>query len=484
MRSSIALFVASAAALPAQAFQLETQAPPVATLFGKLALGDVNGDGHPDLANVGWFHAQILPGTATGVFGAPIPLPAPFVGNSVRLVDSNGDGQLDVWFCDQNGTARVESGSAGMAVTAYLGLARSVACADFDEDGHVDLVLGRDSGPTFARNDATGSYPTEVALGGSAGMGYIGCEAADLNGDGHLDFVVRSFGLPSRTWLGDGAGHFTAQGALPLAGAYYVGAIADVDGDQDLDLICCHATFDAVICINNGAGVFVASSPLTGFAADEVVAADFDGDGILDLVGADGTQLQLLLGTGGGGFAPAMSWAVTGAMGLVAGDIDGDGRIEAIVTENYLTLAILRNASSPPVGQKAFGPGTPACGGVIGMGATVEPQVGAANFRVTCTNVPPGAHGIVAMGDAVSGYPDPTFGLRVYLTAAAPLLTLTSDAGGAASFALPIPSLPQLVGLTATLQSFWLPPPTAGNTCSPALFHLASSRGLTLTIQR
>lgn len=481
MRSLPALTLLSATVLPAQTFQLATQDPGAPVHYARLALGDVTGDGHADLVCVGFLQTQLLPGSASGVFGAPTLLPGPFLGNFVRLVDSNADGQLDIWFCDQSGAARIESGTGGASVTAYLGTVRSLACADFDEDGHVDLVVGRDAGPAFVRNNGSGGYAPEVPLVAPVAMAYLACESLDVDGDGNLDFVAQRFSSSADLWRGFGDGTFQLLGALPFGQQYSVTAIADLDADGDPDLIATHPSQPPVVAWNGGGGQFTPPEPL-GFQARRVAVADFDGDGILDLLGTQPTQLLLALGIGGGQFASPLSFAVDVLTEVVVGDIDADGRPEAIGVDSLQRLFVLRHVGPLPVGLTAFGPGTPGCGGPVGLGATRSPAVGALDFRVTSTNVPPDALGILAIGTPVQ-FVDSGLGLQVHVLGAAPLAQMVADRSGTASVAVPIPAMPQLAGATATLQAFWFGDPRLGHTCSPALFDLASSRGLSLTFQ-
>ena len=65
------------------------------------------------------------------------------------------------------------------------------------------------------------------------------------------------------------------------------------------------------------------------------VAADFNGDGRLDLAGPGGTGVRVQLANGEGTFAPAVSWPVaSSAQDLAAGDFNGDGRVDLAVTIN------------------------------------------------------------------------------------------------------------------------------------------------------
>ena len=159
-----------------------------------------------------------------------------------------------------------------------------------------------------------------------------------------------------------------------------------------------------------------------------------------------------------------------------------DGRIDAAAAGS--TLQLFSDVLPLPPGIAAYGSGTGACAGTIGIQGTPEPAIGEAAFRVACSNTPPNAIGLLAMGTRVTNGWDPLgIGLRWHLGFAFPVGVMPSDAGGAASAALPIPNIPWLAGLTVHVQSFWLGDPGLGNTCSPALYEFASSRGLSITLQ-
>jgi len=71
------------------------------------------------------------------------------------------------------------------------------------------------------------------------------------------------------------------------------------------------------------------------------VAADFNGDGRLDLAGAGGTAVKVQLASGEGTFAAAVAWPVaSSSQDLVAGDFNGDGRVDLAVTINDAAVGL------------------------------------------------------------------------------------------------------------------------------------------------
>ncbi len=126
-------------------------------------------------------------------------------------------------------------------------------------------------------------------------------------------------------------------GGLIVVGASpYALALADLDANPGLDLVTANWGGDAVAIINNAGGIF--GEPRTLAAPTrprDLVVADFDGDGILDLTvalaGAD--QLLTFFGSGDGSFesTPVATPTESFPRALVVGDLTGDGRSDVVV---------------------------------------------------------------------------------------------------------------------------------------------------------
>ncbi|MEZ0579529.1 FG-GAP repeat domain-containing protein [Nocardioides sp. MH1] len=142
---------------------------------------------------------------------------------------------------------------------------------------------------------------------------------ADLDGDGDLDLAVAE---PLGDVIGDndhvaifmnnGAGRFAARSTSPESTGDNPSDIepADIDGDGDLDLVIPnYSSGDLTILVNNGLGNFSprSTSPETGYdTAVAVAAVDVDGDGDLDLAVAQDTakRVAILVNNGLGNFRP------------------------------------------------------------------------------------------------------------------------------------------------------------------------------------
>jgi hypothetical protein len=181
--------------------------------------------------------------------------------------------------------------------------------------------------PTFARTD----HP-------QLGSNHV---IADLNGDGRADLAGIGNGSAA-VILATGTGTFGARTEFPVAGQAQDLAAGDFTGDGRLDLAVTinDPQISLSLVAGNGDGTFRAPvnvANTSGFDSPAVVAADFDGDGRLDVAVAHAIacftapcrvseQLSILLGNGDGTFQPAREVVAGRGMNRIAvGDFDRDG---------------------------------------------------------------------------------------------------------------------------------------------------------------
>jgi hypothetical protein len=203
------------------------------------------------------------------------------------------------------------------------------------------IFLGNGDG-TFTQSQALSliGYPDGIA-------------AADLNGDGKLDLVVTDSATETTTpqtvevFLGLGDGTFQTPSALITVGPDPEDVVlADFNGDGKLDLaVSVYVNGVIAILSGNGDGTFGAPAI---FATDNgptrLVAADLNADGKMDLVSVNegAGSMSVLLGHGDGTFATANT-LLSGSdpLDAVVGDFNGDGKLDIAVTNGFANAVVV-----------------------------------------------------------------------------------------------------------------------------------------------
>jgi hypothetical protein len=203
---------------------------------------------------------------------------------------------------------------------------------------------------------------------------------ADLNGDGIPDLVLGSNFVS--IYLGNADGTYSEGATISVqqAPTSHPIVIADFNGDGIPDLgIPLYGSNDIAILLGKGNGTFaapvLASVPGSDITIEQIVVADFNGDGIPDLAviaAADTSTVDILLGNGDGTFtAETTNPPISGIPSHIAtGDFNGDGKTDLAVTENAGTIAIL-------LGN---GDGTFAASGSVNSGISGSP-IAVADFN-------------------------------------------------------------------------------------------------------
>lgn len=305
--------------------------------------GELSGDGKPDLAVIDdtAASAAVLLGAGDGTFR---PLGSyetegaqPLFG---VLGDLNGDGKSDLAVANEctdnqgncNGLVSVLLGNGNGSFAGPVSFPASAApagdrpvsaTADFNQDGKPDLALAilcanidcSKSAVNVLLSDTNAGFQPPVS-NDPGGFSPASVAAEDFNGDGKPDLVVLNQCVSTQdctqgvigVLLGTGSGTFQAPVPYPSGGAQPKAVAAgDVNGDGKLDL---------------------------------VVAQCTDLDGCSD--GSNGI-VSVLLGNGDGSFRPAVSYSSGGPfpLSVAVADLNGDGKPDLAVANGNCSLAEL-----------------------------------------------------------------------------------------------------------------------------------------------
>ncbi len=371
-------------AIPGQGF-LISSTPAVNAQAAFELTGDYNGDGIPDLAVITADYTSqtqtvtILFGKGDSTFSTGPVTQLTLSGIASALAgDFNADGKTDLVLISSdiyqsNGTSSSATTLLGdgdgtftlsKASTIYFQpatggdvLSTSVAVADFNGDGKLDLAVVGDyvssGGVTIALGNGDGTFQAVTPNFAVAG-GFSAVATGDFNGDGVPDVVAANDFAPggATIFLGNGDGTLTTLPAtLPetFGGSILVG---DFNGDGKPDLAF-GSELGLQVFTGKGDGTFnqIPGSPVPGVnSAIQLVAGDFNHDGKLDIATIDnyGGQPDILLGANDGTFTVQVATprdpSLTSQYGtpVVAADFNGDGRTDlAVVRSNQTTVAIL-----------------------------------------------------------------------------------------------------------------------------------------------
>jgi hypothetical protein len=368
-----------------------------------IAVGDFNGDGLLDLAtaNFGPNTTSVLLNTTVLPTVAPtfIPQTSNAGGDltAVAIGDINGDGKPDLVVSDfLNSSVKVllnttPTGAITPTFAAPVsfsigGTSRSLLLADLNGDGLPDIVIGPESNSVSVLVNTTAqgaTTPTFAPIQNFNSGGSSAVAVADLNGDGLPDIVAIDIGYPNpldttsaaavllnTTTPGSTTLSFAAPQFFATGNISFSVALGDLNGDGKPDIVVANQQDNTVSVLLNTTvtGSLTASFATqqtfaTGSAPESVVLGDINGDGLPDIVVANSgaSTVSVLLNTTTPGastasFATQQTFTTgSGPNAVALADVNGDGRPDLIVPNiNDGTVSVLLNTTAPGASTASF----------------------------------------------------------------------------------------------------------------------------------
>ncbi|MHC0066257.1 FG-GAP-like repeat-containing protein [Nostoc sp. UIC 10890] len=279
---------------------------------------------------------------------------------SIVVGDFDKDGKTDLVTANKssqtvsvllgNGDGTFKSAS-NFSTVGFNGLSpSSVAVADFNKDGKLDLVTANSisNNISLLLGKGDGSFQTAVNFALESASAPISIAVGDFNKDGKSDIVtVNNASQNISVLLGNGAGGFgTAKNFKVPSRSSFV-TVSDFNGDGKSDLAVTSSYFNNVsILLGNGDGTFNSATQFdVGTNPNSVVVGDFNKDNKLDLAVAnyDSNNVSILLGNGAGSFGIATNFDVgLNPASVTVIDFDNDGNSDlAVANAGSDTVSVL-----------------------------------------------------------------------------------------------------------------------------------------------
>lgn len=358
------VFVGIAFALMCFAAQTAFDIVPLETVSetsSNVSIGDLNGDGHPDIVLVKGRHWQLTTkvflGDGKGHFAPGPPLPSNATKSySGSLADMTKSGHLDIVLSNDSPDPKlilVNDGTGHFTVGGTYGEprwpTRNAAVGDLNGDGYPDIAVANRGVPSYVcYNDGKLHFKCDELRDTPSAASIL---IADVDGNGLNDVIFpcrddcQSRVFFNRNLAGEGRPWGPAKASIRAI------AVSDLNGDGHPDIAACPEKLGCFVYFNDGKGNF--GSGIQFQKPDalpySMIAADLNGDGCPDLVvgyvNAPGV-IYYNEGTGRKFDAHPFVDGKGATYGMAIGDLNGDGRFDLVAARSDAPSFILFNRGS------------------------------------------------------------------------------------------------------------------------------------------
>lgn len=289
-----------------------------------IAIGDVTGDGKPDIAVVSKDSNMVTVFRNTRVgnsisFNQKVSFQTGLSPKGISLADIDRDGRLEIVVTNEgentvsvfkNTVTPLGGVSYNNKIDFPSGASpRSIVAEDIDNDGLADIVTANYGGNNFSvlRNTSSGgsiSFDSKVDF--TTGAGPQDIKVADIDADGINDVIVTNNGSGTLSVLKNTSSSGSVSFATSVDATTGIGpinvAVGDIDGDGSPDLAVTNTGSNSISVFKNNSTIGTVSlEPKVDFTALSapigVAVGDFDGDGKSDLGATNDNAFCLLLNT-------------------------------------------------------------------------------------------------------------------------------------------------------------------------------------------
>lgn len=338
------------------------------------AFADIDGDNDLDLMMSGLFSTSSSSATTklytndgsgnfTPVTGTSL---TGLYNGTIDFADIDGDNDLDVLLTgmydftgfsttklyenDGNGNFTLVTGTIFDNIT--LG---DIAFADIDGDNDQDVLItgfwgGAIPIANLYTNDGNGNFtlvPTTLTPVKNSSIDF-----ADVDNDNDLDVLItgQTYGqvLTTKLFINNGVGNFTISTTSFSPIAFGAVKFAEVNGDNYVDVLITGQSSNSIaiteLYLNNGSGAFnlVTTNPFQGVANSSVMFRDVNDDNFQDVIISGQTNSSTLItklyrNDGNGNFIDVLPFAPVHNGSAAAADIDGDNDEDIVIIGSSTT---------------------------------------------------------------------------------------------------------------------------------------------------